>query len=85
VRNEHGEPIIDETYLLLFNAHHESRRFVLPGKLDVTWSLLVDTAEETGFIETPRLLQAGQALKLMDRSLCVLHLIQGEESSVTSP
>ena len=85
VRNEHGEPIVDETYLLLFNAHHESRRFVLPGKLDVTWSLLVDTAEETGFIETPRILQAGQAVKLLDRSLCILHLMEGEESSVTSP
>jgi isoamylase len=85
VRDEHGEPIVDETYLLLFNAHHESRRFVLPGKLDVTWRLLLDTAEETGFIETPRQLQAGQALKLTDRSLCLLHLMKGEESSVTSP
>ncbi len=85
VRNERGEPIIDDTFLLLFNAHHESRRFVLPGKLDVTWSLLIDTAEDAGFIETPRLLQAGQALKLLDRSLCVLRLHEGEESSVTSP
>ncbi len=85
VRNEHGEPIVDETFLLLFNAHHESRRFVLPGKLDVTWSLFIDTAEETGFLETPRLMQAGQALKLLDRSLCVLQLKEGEESSVTSP
>jgi isoamylase len=85
VRNEQGEPIIDETFLLLFNAHHESRRFVLPGKLDVTWGLLLDTAEETGFIATPRVLQAGQALKLLDRSLCLLHLMEGEESSVTSP
>jgi isoamylase len=85
VRNEEGEPIVDETFLLLFNAHHESRRFVLPGKLDVTWGLLLDTAEETGFIEEPRILQAGQALKLLDRSLCVLRLVEGEESSVTSP
>jgi isoamylase len=81
VRDEHGEPIVDDTFMVLFNAHHEARRFVLPGRLDVRWSLLVDTADDLGFVEGGRMYQAGQALKLIDRSLCVLQLVEGEESS----
>jgi isoamylase len=81
VRDEKGEPIVDDTFLVLFNAHHESRRFVLPGRLDVRWSLQADTADDLGFIESGRVYQAGQALKLIDRSLCILKLVEGEESS----
>ena len=83
VRDEHGEPIVDDTFLVLFNAYHEAQRFVLPGKTDVRWGLFIDTAEETGFVEPVRTYQAGQALKLAERSLCLLRLVEGEESSVT--
>ena len=84
VRDERGEPIVDETFLVLFNAHHEPHRFTLPGRVDVRWGLLIDTAEDTGFVEPVRTYQAGQALKLADRSLCLLRLVEGEESSVTT-
>ncbi len=84
VRDEHGEPIVDDTFLVLFNAHHGVQRFVLPGRHDVRWGLIMDTAEDTGFIEPVRNYQAGQTLKLLDHSLCLLRLVEGEESSVTS-
>ena len=84
VRDEQGEPIVDDTFLVLFNAHHGTQKFVLPGRVDVHWGLLVDTCEDTGFIEPVRTYQAGQTLKLLDRSLCVLRLVEGEESSVTT-
>ncbi len=83
VRDEHGEPIVDETFLVLFNANHEPQRFTLPGRVDVRWGLFLDTAEDTGFIEPTRVMQAGQAIKLIDRSLCLLRLVEGEESSIT--
>jgi glycogen operon protein len=85
VRDERGEPIVDDTFLLLFNAHHESQKYVLPGRMDVRWGLLIDTAEDAGFIESPRVFQAGQAIRLVDRSLCLLRLVEGEETSVTIP
>ena len=84
VRDEQGEPIVDDTFLVLFNAHFGTQKFVLPGRVDVHWGLLVDTCEDTGFIEPVRTYQAGQTLKLLDRSLCVLRLVEGEESSVTT-
>ncbi len=84
VRDERGEPIVDDTFLVLFNAHHGAQRFILPGRVDVRWGLLIDTAEDTGFVEPVRTYQAGQALKLVDRSLCLLRLVEGEESSVTT-
>ena len=83
VRDERGEPIVDETFLVLFNANHDPQRFTLPGRVDVRWGLLLDTAEDTGFIEPTRVMQAGQAIKLIDRSLCLLRLVEGEESSIT--
>ena len=47
------------------------------------WDLIVDTVEDLGFIEPVRNYQAGQAIKLVERSLCVLRLAVGEEISVT--
>ena len=84
VRDERGEPIVDDTFLVLFNSHHGAQRFVLPGRTDVRWGLLIDTAEESGFVEPVRTYQAGQALKMADHSLCLLRLVEGEESSVTA-
>ena len=84
VRDEQGEPIVDDTFLVLFNASHEAQRFTLPGRIDVHWDLLLDTVEDLGFVEPVRNYQAGQALKLADRSLCLLRLAVGEESSVTT-
>ena len=84
VRDEHGEPIVDDTFLMLFNASHQPQRFTLPGRIDVHWELTIDTAEDTGFVEPVRNYQAGQAVKLVERSVCLLRLAEGEESSVTS-
>ena len=84
VRDEHGEPIVDDTFLMLFNASHQPQRFTLPGRIDVHWELVLDTAEDTGFVEPARDYQAGQAIKLVERSICLLRLAVGEESSVTT-
>src|SRR5581483_10977454 len=43
--DEHGEPIVGDTMLLLLNAHHEAIPFTLPGtKPRQHWRLLLDTA-----------------------------------------
>ena len=54
VQTFEGEPIRDDTFLLLINAHHEPLQFVLPGEKEVEWQLLLDTAVARGILlETP--------------------------------
>ncbi|GLV50682.1 glycogen operon protein GlgX homolog [Thermobispora bispora] len=44
-----GERIRDDSFLLLFNAHHEPVTFTLPGsEYGPGWVAVIDTAEETG-------------------------------------
>jgi len=41
-----GEPVVDESFLVLFNAHHESKKFSLPDlRFGERWIRLVDTAD----------------------------------------
>ena len=47
--NESGEPIVGETLLLLFNAHHEPIPFTLPAtKVEHRWERVFDTAGPAG-------------------------------------
>ena len=48
VRDRQGEPMRDDTFLVLFNAHHEPVTFTLPGKKDVSWEACIDTRHEAG-------------------------------------
>ena len=84
VRDAHGEPIRDDTFLLLLNAHYETVKFTLPGREDVHWELVVDTEAETGFAEPGCILHAGAGLELIDRSLSLLRLHTGSQSHARS-
>ena len=47
-RDERGEPISGDTFLLLINAHHEPISFTLPDtKPDHQWEKTLDSSEET--------------------------------------
>jgi isoamylase len=37
IRDYFGQPVQDDTFMLLFNAHHEPVKFVLAGQQGVTW------------------------------------------------
>ncbi len=52
VFDERGEPIHDDTFLLLCNAFHDPVNFILPGTEDVRWELILDTHDEAGFLKT---------------------------------
>ena len=84
VRDERGEPIVDDTFLLLFNAHHEPVPFTLPGggPDGARWGLVIDTTEETGLIQPNRVLSAGEVLTMTDRSFCLLRLSEGEAEAL---
>ena len=51
-----GKPVIDETFLLLVNAHHEGVEFTLPQRTEeaTEWSRVVDTNDlDDPFKEEP--------------------------------
>ena len=42
-----GQPIRDDTFLFLINAHFEPVPFVLPGQEHIEWQLILDTSDES--------------------------------------
>ena len=79
VRTFKNEPILDETYLLLFNAHHEAECFVVPGREKVRWQKVLDTADEDGFLAEPKEYASGDENELEARSMAMFRLVSGGE------
>jgi glycogen operon protein len=70
-KDPRGTPIIDDTFLLLLNAHHEPRPFTLPAhRRGVRWQLVFDT----GGGKSIALFRAGVPYDLEARSLALLRL-----------
>jgi isoamylase len=76
VRTFENEPILDRTYLLLFNSHHEAVSFTLPGREKVRWEAILDTADEDGFLLEPKGYGSGDDYEMTARSLSVLRLAE---------
>jgi isoamylase len=84
VRDRHGEPIKDDTFMLLFNAHHEPVTFSLAGKQDVSWELLINTDDEAGFLANPTGHASGDEFEVASRSVCVFRLTKGSQEDARS-
>jgi glycogen operon protein len=84
VRTPQGEPVKDETFMMLFNAHHEAVVFTLAGKQDVSWELILNTELESGFLEMPTTHSSGDEMSLMARSMCLLRLVKGSQEDARS-
>ena len=73
-----GEPIRDTHFLLLFNAHSDAVRFILPGADYADgWHVVVDTAAPpsrpgTGAGGPPAVLPSAAAVHVTGRSVMVL-------------
>jgi len=80
IRDPKGEPIHDDTFLLLFNAHYESLTFILPGREEIRWELVLDTSKERSFVKIQKVTPAGEEVELVDRSICLMKLSEGQES-----
>ncbi|GAA0655684.1 glycogen debranching protein GlgX [Kitasatospora atroaurantiaca] len=68
-----GGKIIDDSFLLMFNAHFEPLEFTVPADHGREWQVVVDTAQPV--LPTPGTgarVKAGDTLWLTDRSLMVL-------------
>jgi glycogen operon protein len=80
VHNFEGEPIRDETFLLLINAHFESVGFVLPGQEHLEWMLILDSAHEDGFLPEPERFASGDDVEVSGRGLKLLKLVAGAQA-----
>ena len=68
--DERGHRIIDDTLLILLNAHHETIAFTLPSPgVRHSWTLMFDTAETR---TKKRRIRSGHTYELQGRSLVVL-------------
>ena len=69
--NERGERVIDDSFLLCFNAHDHIQDFVVPqGNYANEWEAALDTADPTG--TTALIVSAGEKVSLAPHSLLVL-------------
>ena len=70
-RNTRGERVIDDSFLLCFNANDKPQDFVTPkGDYAKEWTATLDTADATG--STELVVTAGKKISLQARSLLVL-------------
>jgi glycogen operon protein len=71
VPDERGEPILDDTYLILFHAAPESMQFALPGmKWGKAWRRVFDT--ERGFADHHEQFAAGEKIELLGHCLWLM-------------
>ena len=75
-----GEPVRDDTFLLLINAHYEPIPFVLPGQENLEWQLVLDTMDPNGFLAEPRKFPSGDDVALGGRACCLLQLVSGAQA-----
>lgn len=65
-----GERVVDDSFLLCFNAHEGAVDFVIPDADHAAeWTAELDTTEPTGAAE--RVVKAGEKISLPGRSLLV--------------
>ncbi len=74
--NPRGEPVTDDSFYLMFNAHHEPTDFIVVGeRWNARWRRVIDTAQG-GFLEEDNLLSANEKITLAPYSMIVLVLVE---------
>ncbi|HWH10001.1 MAG TPA: hypothetical protein VG165_02650, partial [Solirubrobacteraceae bacterium] len=67
-----GRPVVDESFLLLFNAHHDHVEFTLPvASFGATWTFEMSTSEPS-LAAGSREYAAREKLNIVSRSIIVL-------------
>ena len=68
-----GQPVADDSFLLLFNAHGQTLEWQLPAaEYAPAWRPVIDTS---GVPEHPETLTAGSSVKVVDKALVVLQAL----------
>jgi glycogen operon protein len=73
--DEKGRRLMDDTLLILLNAHHEPLDFTLPAhKRGVRWQSVLDTSWDHGHAREVLVLKGGDRYALSARTIAVLKL-----------
>jgi glycogen operon protein len=67
----HGRRIVDDSFLVFFNAHSDSLKFTVPERLAGPWHCVLDTFRG-GFLDDSPALAAKQQLEVGARAVVVL-------------
>ena len=71
-----GEPIVDDSFYILFNAHHESIGFQLPGvSIGKRWVKILDTSHPIPDLRERHQVRAGETVRLEPFSMTVLRRV----------
>ncbi|MEZ4404936.1 MAG: glycogen debranching protein GlgX [Polyangiales bacterium] len=70
-RDSQGRRIVDDNFLLLFNAHHEPLRFTLTDRAEGPWDVVFDTAAKRPWADGVSF-DAGATVDVGPRSVVVL-------------
>jgi glycogen operon protein len=81
--NERGEPVTDDSFYVMFNAHHEPLEFTLPERpWGDEWTQVLSTAEEKDLLaeqeDGPRV-AAGSRMQVQPWSLVLLRQVSPKE------
>ena len=68
-----GEPILDDSFYILFNAHHEAMEFRLPTcPWGDRWKIVIDTDDPVPDLRSQRECSAGETTTVQAYSIVVL-------------
>jgi glycogen operon protein len=77
--DERGERVVDDSFYVMFNAHHDAVEFVLPeAKWGERWTVMLDTNEPTDYLDEEQAgaeRTAGERVKVQAWSLVLLRRI----------
>ena len=74
-RDQKGRPIIDDTLLILLNAHHTPLAFTLPAhRRGIRWHSILDTSFSGEHEKQVSAFKGGEQYEMEARSIAVLRL-----------
>ncbi len=85
--DKRGRKVIDDSFLILFNAHYEDIQFTLPpAEYGEWWSVILDTAEDDGggHAEGGDTYSPGELVHVVARSVVVLRRPSVDDSTPVS-
>ena len=70
-----GQRVIDDSFVLCFNAHHEPIEFTLPpNEFGPAWQPVIDTAAGPGETDEAAVIKAGGPVRVESRAMVVLRI-----------
>ncbi|AKN59702.1 glycogen debranching enzyme [Corynebacterium pseudotuberculosis] len=75
--DDRGQKIEDDSFLLMFNAHHEDIEFTIPTEqFGHSWKLIVDTTEDTGYPHSEKIACVGDTVVVPARSTMLFRQLE---------